>query len=52
MLVFVLWVSLSIIIGIIGYKREIGALGAYFVSLLFSPLVGAIVIAASSPRKR
>lgn len=36
------WIILSFIIGIVGSNRKIGFLGALFISLIFSPLIGLI----------
>jgi len=36
------WIVLSIVIGIVGSKRKIGFAGAFFLSLLLSPLIGLI----------
>ena len=43
----ILWIVLSIIIGIGGKRREIGGIRAFFISLLLSPLVGLVVILVS-----
>ena len=43
----ILWIVLSIVIGIAGKRREIGGIRAFFISLLLSPLVGLVVILIS-----
>jgi predicted PurR-regulated permease PerM len=47
MLYFILWVVLSFIIASYGKSRKIGFLLALIVSLILSPLVGAIVVLLS-----
>jgi hypothetical protein len=41
------WIIFSIIIGVIGANRKIGFLGAFFLSLLLSPIIGLIVTLVS-----
>ncbi len=41
------WVTLSLIVGIMGNKREIGFIGAFIISLIFSPLIGGIITSFS-----
>lgn len=41
------WIVLSLIIGAVGSSRKIGFLGAFFLSLLLSPLLGVIITIAS-----
>jgi len=41
------WVALCFFIGSVGSKRKIGWAGAFFISLLLSPLIGLIVVAFS-----
>jgi len=48
--VFFLWIAMSLVIGIMGNKRRIGSLAAFFISLLLSPFVGLIVTVFSSPK--
>lgn len=44
------WIILSFIVAIIGNDRKIGYWGTLLLSLIFSPIVGAL-FAISSPRK-
>ena len=44
---FFLWIGLSIALGIAGSKRKIGFWPAFLLSLVFSPLIGAIVTLTS-----
>ena len=48
--IFVLWVLLSWIVGMLGRERRFGFFGNFLVSLLFSPLVGVIVLLASDEK--
>lgn len=45
------WIILSSIIGNLGKSKTIGYWGAFFVSLFFSPIIGILVVIASSPKK-
>lgn len=46
----VLWIALSWLIGMLGANKRFGFFGNFLVSLLFSPLVGVIVLLASDQR--
>jgi len=46
-MIIVIWIFLCIILAIAGSKRKIGGAGAFFLSLLLSPLVGFIVVMVS-----
>ena len=44
MLVYVLlWIFLSVIVGILGNRRSIGFIGAFLISLIISPIIGFII---------
>ena len=45
----IIWIGLSVLCAILGNNRKIGFFGAFIVSFLFSPLIGIIVVALSSP---
>jgi len=47
--VIILWIALCFIVASLGSSREIGSVGAFFISLIFSPLIGLIVVLISSP---
>lgn len=47
MMLIIPWFLLSIIIGIVGASRTTGFFGAFLLSLLFSPLIGLIIVAVS-----
>lgn len=42
------WLIASFVIGAIGANRRIGFIGSFFVSLIFSPVIGIIVTLLSS----
>ena len=46
----ILYVFLSIIIGLIGANRKFGFWGYFFYSLLFTPFLGVIILFASSKK--
>jgi tetratricopeptide (TPR) repeat protein len=48
--IFIMWIVLSIVLGAIGSNRKIGFAGAFFASLLLSPLIGLIITLTSSKR--
>lgn len=48
--IVVLWIILALVIGGWGGNRKIGFAGAFFISLLFSPVIGLIVTAISAPK--
>ena len=50
--VFFGWVIFSVFVGFIGMEKRIGFLGAFFVSLLFSPLIGFIVAVVSPSNEK
>lgn len=45
------WIILSIIIGAVGANRKIGFAGAFFLSLLLSPLIGIIFTVVSKSKE-
>lgn len=42
------WLLLSFVIGYLGRNRVLGFWGSFLVSLLLSPLIGALAVAATS----
>lgn len=44
---FLAWITLSVVIGFVGSGRKIGFAGAFFLSLLLSPLIGLIIALTS-----
>ncbi|MBP2229019.1 hypothetical protein [Azospirillum agricola] len=51
-LLLLLWLLLSVLIGLLGRNKRFGFIGNFLVSFLFSPLVGIIVLLASDDRPR
>jgi hypothetical protein len=52
--IFLLWILFSFFVGLIGSGRNIGFFGAFFLSLLLSPLIGlifALVSESTSSRR-
>ncbi len=45
-----LWVGAAWLIGFLGRKRRYGFFGNFLVTMLFSPIVGIIVLLASDER--
>ena len=45
--IFFGWIIFSFVVGFVGSGRKIGFLGAFFLSLLLSPLIGLIVALVS-----
>ena len=46
----IFWIILCIVIGFLGKDKKIGFAGAFFLSLLLSPLIGLIIVLASSSK--
>jgi len=51
MKIFIGWIIFSIIVGALGNGRKIGFVGAFFLSLLLSPVIGFIITLLSKVRK-
>ena len=51
MVIIIIWIVLSIVLGVAGSKRKIGGAGAFFISLLLSPLIGFIVVMVSDVKE-
>jgi hypothetical protein len=49
--IFLAWIIFSVIIGMIGSNRNIGFAGAFFCSLLLSPLIGLIITLVSKDKE-
>lgn len=49
-MIFVAWISLSVVAAIIGSDRTIGWLTAFVLSILLSPLIGLIFVFASDKK--
>ena len=48
---YFLWIVLSIIVGFIGKNRKFGFWGYLFASILFTPVIGLVLVVASDPRE-
>lgn len=46
----VIWVVLSFVCAALGNDKKIGAVGAFFASLLLSPLIGFVIVLASDKK--
>lgn len=44
------WLILSLLVGEIGTSKKIGRIGAFFISLIFSPIIGLLFVIASTPK--
>ncbi|MFC2106870.1 tetratricopeptide repeat protein [Bacteroidota bacterium] len=51
MVYVIFWIVLSLIIGFLGSKKNIGFAGAFILSLLLSPLIGLIIVLASGDKE-
>jgi hypothetical protein len=49
--IFLGWIVLSIVIGVVGAGKEIGGIASFFISILLSPLIGFIVILVSKNKE-
>lgn len=47
----VVYVLISLIIGVLGYKKKMGFWGYFFGSLVFTPFIGLILLFVSADRK-
>ena len=46
-MVFIIWFVLSLLVAYMGEGRKIGAIWAFILALVFSPLIGGIIVLAS-----
>jgi len=46
------WIIFCVLVAILGHSKSIGGTGAFLISLFFSPLIGFIVVIASSKRAK
>jgi hypothetical protein len=46
------WVFLAIVIGFFGRKFRFGFWGYFFATVLFTPLIGVLLLIAAMPRSR
>jgi hypothetical protein len=52
MFIVILWLGLSLLVGIVGKDRTVGFWIAFFASLILSPLIGLIIVLLSGKDKR
>lgn len=50
--IIIFWLLLCFVVGSLGSKKNIGSTAAFFIALLLSPLIGFIVVLASSEKKK
>lgn len=50
--IFIAWITFSLLIGIVGDDRKIGFWGAFLISVILSPLVGLIITMFSKTIKQ
>lgn len=48
--ILIVWIIFSFVVGAIGNNRKIGFAGAFFVSLILSPLIGLIITLVSKDK--
>ena len=51
MLLFSLILGMSLLVGLLGINSRLGFWGNFFASVLLTPLVGLLLVIASSPKK-
>ena len=51
MLLFALILGMSLLVGFLGIHSRLGFWGNFFASVLLTPLVGLLLVIASSPKK-
>ncbi len=51
MLLVIIYICLSLIIGLLGFNRKFGFWGYFFGSLVLTPVIGLILVLASDKRK-
>jgi hypothetical protein len=50
LLTYALYFALSLVIAVFGNNRKFGFWGYFFASLLFTPMIGALLVIASDKR--
>ena len=51
MLLLALILGMSLLVGLLGINSRLGFWGNFFASILLTPLVGLLLVIASSPKK-
>ena len=49
-MIILAWIILSILVGSMGSSKTIGGTGAFFISLIFSPIIGLLFVIGSSEK--
>lgn len=52
MMIFIVWTTLALIIGLMGANRKFGFWGYFFASLFFTPFLGLMLMLASDKISR
>jgi len=50
-MVYVIYVSICLLIGVVGMRRKFGFWGYFFGSILTTPVIGLLLVISSDPRK-
>ena len=45
-MIFMIWLALSLVVGVVGSTRQAGFWGGFFLSIVLSPLLGLIIVLA------
>lgn len=51
-MIYISWIALAIVCGALGDYRKVGGITAFFIALIFSPIVGFIVVALSERKQK
>ena len=50
-MIFMTWLILALVVGLIGIGRQSGFWGGFFISIFLSPLIGLIIVLAMGYKK-
>ena len=51
LITYVVYFAMCFLIGYLGRNRRLGAVAYFLLSLLLSPIIGAVIVIASGPKK-
>jgi len=51
LLLILLWLLLSLIVAVFGVNRKFGFWGYFFASIIFTPIIGLLLVLVSDPKK-